>query len=470
MAYHNPKIVTVLAGLLFLLATATMAPALPLDSSSSSYATEHSLAGNWIEKADTPASGGYGEALVGTEKTIYIARCYNVNCNPTFWGYDSETDSWYSMNTSGLPKGAFRNGAALAWDSDDYIYALLGARYKSEDGNRSHFYRYSITNDSWARLADSAHAQGAGDAITWSGYDDYIYAIAGNKDRKSVFGYYNHSNDSWTELPFNPNWTSTDDGAALVWTGGDYLYALRGEWQEGTPNQDFARFHIPTKSWANLSHISESEGVGDGASLLWKGWGEYSDFVFALGGGNCLENPGYNFYGYCISSNKWESLEPIPCPIGCYVGNRLGFANGNIYYWHGAPSSWDCGGDAFYMFELMSSSIFNTGPGAYPSIFGTHKGTITLNQTITVRKLYTYPCKGTGGHTEYARIWNSTFNAIAIWSGYGNDWRNVYFEKEFTLVANERYNYTVRTGSYPQIIHVKEINATGGKDNLHGVC
>jgi len=28
------------------------------------------------------------------------------------------------MNTSDLPKGAFGNGVALAWDSDNYIYAL----------------------------------------------------------------------------------------------------------------------------------------------------------------------------------------------------------------------------------------------------------------------------------------------------------------------------------------------------------
>jgi hypothetical protein len=115
------------------------------------------------------------------------------------------------------------------------------------------------------------------------------------------------------------------------------------------------------------------------------------------------------------------------------------------------------------MFELMSSSIFDTGPGAYPSIFGTHNGTITPNQRIAVRTLYTYPCEGTGGHTEYIQIWNSTFNAIAIWSSYGGDLHDIYFDKTFTLVANERYNYTVRTGSYPQIIHVKEINATGGK-------
>jgi hypothetical protein len=47
----------------------------------------------WIEKADTPAAGGYGEAVVGTGKNIYIARCYNVNGNPAFWCYDPEDNS-----------------------------------------------------------------------------------------------------------------------------------------------------------------------------------------------------------------------------------------------------------------------------------------------------------------------------------------------------------------------------------------
>ena len=46
-------------------------------------------AGEWIEKADTPAAGGYGEAVIGTENNVYIVRCYNVNDNPSFWRYDS---------------------------------------------------------------------------------------------------------------------------------------------------------------------------------------------------------------------------------------------------------------------------------------------------------------------------------------------------------------------------------------------
>ncbi|RJS73907.1 PKD domain-containing protein, partial [Methanophagales archaeon] len=73
--------------------------------------------------------------------------------------------------------------------------------------------------------------------------------------------------------------------------------------------------------------------------------------------------------------------------------------------------------------------IFDTGKpdNSYPSIFGTHNGTIKLNQTITVKKLYTYPCPGTGGHTEYARIWNSSLDINATWNGYVDDWHNISF-------------------------------------------
>jgi subtilisin family serine protease len=116
--------------------------------------------------------------------------------------------------------------------------------------------------------------------------------------------------------------------------------------------------------------------------------------------------------------------------------------------------------------KIIISEFFDTGPGTYPSIFGTHNGTITPNRTITVSKLYTYPCIGTGGHTEYARIWNNSgFNTTAIWEGYKGDWYNISFDKSFTFVANETYNYTIRTGSYPQIIHEPTKEVIGGTIN-----
>ena len=110
-------------------------------------------------------------------------------------------------------------------------------------------------------------------------------------------------------------------------------------------------------------------------------------------------------------------------------------------------------------------SIFDTGPGTYPSIFGTHNGTIKPNQTITVSKLYTYPCPGTGGHSEYMKIWNnsdSNWNVTARWEGYSGDWHNILFDNSFTLEAGETYNYTIRTGSYPQIHHTDNLSTPAG--------
>ena len=106
-------------------------------------------------------------------------------------------------------------------------------------------------------------------------------------------------------------------------------------------------------------------------------------------------------------------------------------------------------------------SFFDTGPCTYPSIAGTHTGTITSK---TVRKLYTYPCTGTGGHTEHVAFYhaNGTKFAEAHWTGYTGDWHNITFDESFTLKGRETYNYTIRTGSYPQIIHATSKEVTGG--------
>jgi len=109
--------------------------------------------------------------------------------------------------------------------------------------------------------------------------------------------------------------------------------------------------------------------------------------------------------------------------------------------------------------------VFDTGAPAnpYPSIMGNHTGALKPNHTVIATKLYTYPCSGTGGHTEYIRIYNESETlAEANWTGYKGDWHNITFLEQFTLEEGKTYNYTIRTGSYPQIIHAKEFNATGG--------
>jgi PKD repeat protein len=121
--------------------------------------------------------------------------------------------------------------------------------------------------------------------------------------------------------------------------------------------------------------------------------------------------------------------------------------------------------------EVQSSSgiTFDTGESSnpYPSISGTHKGTITPVADLVLSRMYTYPCPGTGGHSEYVKIEGHGIEVNATWSGYdGDDWHNITFNEPFvTLEGNKTYNFTIRTGSYPQIIHESGKEATGGTIN-----
>jgi hypothetical protein len=108
---------------------------------------------------------------------------------------------------------------------------------------------------------------------------------------------------------------------------------------------------------------------------------------------------------------------------------------------------------------------FDTGASAlpYPSLAGTHNGTIMPLCNITVSNLYTYSCTGTGGHAESIELYeNGTLLASGTWDGYGGDWHNITIYPTVTLQTGHVYNYTIRTGSYPQIIHEPSWNATGG--------
>jgi len=107
---------------------------------------------------------------------------------------------------------------------------------------------------------------------------------------------------------------------------------------------------------------------------------------------------------------------------------------------------------------------FDTGYGQYPSISGVHNGTIIPDRNITVNWIYTYPCAGTGGHTEFAMIWNETTGdcAEANWDGYQGDYHNISFNRTLTLKNGVVYNYIIITGSYPQIIHAPYKQVTGG--------
>jgi hypothetical protein len=252
-----------------------------------------------------------------------------------------------------MASGTFRNGTALAWDGSDSIYALAGARY-DKDPDRRVFLRYSISTDQWQVLPDTPGPQGTGDAITWCGYDNKVYALLGSGQHGTTFASYDPATNTWTVKSSPPG--GIDDGCSLVWAEGTYLYALEGEYLETSPVTTFWRYDILTDAWESLAPIPDPGGVGDGGSLLWIGnfEPEQRDYIYALGGRSCWEDPGYGFFRYRISADSWEKLEELPYPVGNYNGNRLAYAKGRIYCWQGAPSTWSGGGNAFYAWAVSA--------------------------------------------------------------------------------------------------------------------
>lgn len=334
---------------------------------------EFGTADSWVWVRDTIA-GAWGEAVVGTGNAIYVAR------RSSFYLYNPSDNSWGNLTTPPNPDSgdAFKTGTALTWDFGDYIYALYGA---ATVDSRRWFYRYSISLNSWEALANTTVDQGEGDAITWVGIDNYIYATIGGEQRPTYFMRYDPLTNSWSDIPADPP-EGMGDGASLVCTNGDFLYALRGEDDETSPLYDFWRYSLTGDVWTALAdipadaHDDGGGGVGDGGSLLYVGFWlpNQTDHIYALSGNQAHPDniPDSRTYRYTISTNSWERLADLPFGVGYYVGCRLGYTDGDIYAWQGTPGTWPEEGDDLAKYEFAPTPrtwiVDDDGPADFDSI------------------------------------------------------------------------------------------------------
>jgi hypothetical protein len=163
-------------------------------------------------------------------------------------------------------------------------------------------------------------------------------------------------------------------------------------------------------------------------------------------------------HAYWIMLNSWGTTQSRPNGL-FYMDMEMnydcfyidGYQDVHAFYW-----------ETLNVTFALPPDYFDTDPGSYPSIAGTHNGTITPFRNLSVSTLYTYPCAGTGGHTEYMRIFDATWSAETVqWPGYVSDWHFLPFNHSFTLRCGETYNYTIVTGSYPQLIRGPEHTVPG---------
>jgi len=164
----------------------------------------------------------------------------------------------------------------------------------------------------------------------------------------------------------------------------------------------------------------------------------------------------------------WVNYPTDPKPV--ISVDKYAVKNGDVvtYYYGEWTTTPENSSMVIRIYVHTASAIFDTGASKnpYPSIFGTHYGNITPSHDVYVTKMYTYPCAGTGGHSEEVAFYNSTTGApIAngTWNGYAvGDYHYIEFDESFVLHHEVTYNFVIRTGSYPQIHHKSVLDVGDG--------
>ena len=265
------------------------------------------------------------------------------------------------------------------------------------------------------------------------------------------------------------------DGYVYFGNDGGYVYGLNESgptvlWEGNVTLTENTSFNVTAHNSGDSYELNRTNALGalDAAAEIGEFNYSVSDEWYASYGSfmvdsiTDVENAGAENWLYWVNYPN----ESIP-DVGV---NRYDVKEGDaVTYYYGDGNVTPANASKVIKIQVHTSgpAIFDTSTSLnpYPCISGTHNGTITPNKTITVNRLFTYPCAGTGGHTEFVRIWGNEVDVNATWQGYTEDWHNLTFDKPFSLEPNKTYNYTIRTGSYPQIHHIGTLATANGEIN-----
>ncbi len=213
---------------------------------SSTDAIQLQSSGSWSERVwaptKEPVNAGHASVLVGNY--LYATRGQS---DKAFWRYDTVNNLWESL--SDLPVPAYLGTDMSYVSATGDIYMIFG-------GYSVKYYKYSIADQTWTRLADLLDAPYSGASIENDGTN--IYFARGNTS--TDFYKYDVSTDQW--LNRAPVTGTIGVGGDLINGQDGFLYALRG-----TPGVQMYKYNLSTNVWSTGASIPAAPAGEQRAAL-----------------------------------------------------------------------------------------------------------------------------------------------------------------------------------------------------------
>ncbi len=242
---------------------------------SSTDAIQLQSSGSWSERVwaptKEPVNAGHSSVLVGNY--LYATRGQS---DKAFWRYDTVNNLW--ENLSALPVPAYLGADMSYVSATGDIYMIFG-------GYSLKYYKYSIANQTWTRLADLLDAPYSGASIENDGTD--IYFARGNTS--TDFYKYDVASDQW--LNRAPVSGTIGVGGDLINGQDGFLYALRG-----TPGVQMYKYNMTTNVWSAGTSIPAAPAGEQRAAFA-------NNYIYVLRAGSTT-----TFYRYSVVATTWLSM------------------------------------------------------------------------------------------------------------------------------------------------------------------
>jgi hypothetical protein len=328
-------------------------------------------ANTWSLLTASPEGVYRGSQLIKHGNNIYLLQGYGRG---GLFRYDITGNSWVRLKS--VPVGV-NIGGGMAFDGVDTFYTLVGGM---SDYYSRMFYKYSISTDTWSRIADTPEIMRSGGSLVWA--NNSVYAIQGE-----------YSYAMWRYIPATDPTAYRQSGQ---WFSPVYDLGYVSSWTSFTANQT-------TPAGTNIQYYSRSSPN----SNSWSPWAAIS--------GGTISSPAYRYMQIravlgsdgtntpSISdfSISYNSDTTAPNVSGLVIrgyserggdtlvnGTPAGYPNTNPYFeWDAALDAWGNAVEGYYVY-------FGTNPTADPVASG----------ALQIHTYYTAAMSMTKGQTYYLRV------------------------------------------------------------------